>query len=185
MVSSDTTPLPASSEPVTNTDFGNRLAAARKQSGLTQQALADCLRRSRLPAPPLRSRHHQPTLDVLRNLAARAEHQHRLAPVRPRRTRPRNTHLRLRLEALDQLDPDEQANVLAMIEGALLATKSANSTSADSAREFGQPLIGDLCPTSEFGFVHATDLSTQNRISTEVIDISKEPVEHVEDLRRP
>jgi hypothetical protein len=27
---------------------------------------------------------------------------------------------RLRLEALDQLDPDEQANVLAMIEGTLL-----------------------------------------------------------------
>lgn len=33
---------------------------------------------------------------------------------------PETPSLRLRLEALDQLDPDEQANVLAMIEGALL-----------------------------------------------------------------
>ena len=33
---------------------------------------------------------------------------------------PRTDALRLRMEALDHLDDDEQANVLAMIEGALL-----------------------------------------------------------------
>ena len=42
MVSSDTTPLHGpGSEPVTDTNFGNRLAELRKQRGLTQQAVAD------------------------------------------------------------------------------------------------------------------------------------------------
>ena len=47
MVSSDTTALHGpGSEPVTDANFGNRLAALRKERGLTQQAT---------PTPPART----------------------------------------------------------------------------------------------------------------------------------
>jgi transcriptional regulator with XRE-family HTH domain len=121
MVNSDTTPLHGpGSEPVTDTNFSARLAAVRKQRAMTQQALA-----SRSGAHVTQIRRYEagtsaPTLDVLRNLALALNTSADSLLFDPDERGPETPSLRLRLEALDQLDPDEQANVLAMIEGALL-----------------------------------------------------------------
>ena len=61
-----------------------------------------------------------PTLDVLRNLALALNTSADSLLFDSGERGPETPSIRLRLEALDQLDPDEQANVLAMIEGALL-----------------------------------------------------------------
>jgi transcriptional regulator with XRE-family HTH domain len=121
MVNSDTTPLHGpGSEPVTDTNFAARLAAVRKQRAMTQQALA-----GRSGAHVTQIRRYEagtsaPTLDVLRNLALALNTSADSLLFDPDERGPETPSLRLRLEALDQLDPDEQANVLAMIEGALL-----------------------------------------------------------------
>jgi hypothetical protein len=62
----------------------------------------------------------QSTLDVLRNLALALNTSADSLLFGPDERGPETPALRLRMEALDQLDPDEQAAVLAMIEGALL-----------------------------------------------------------------
>ena len=121
MVNSDTTPLHGpGSEPVTDTNFAARLAAVRKQRTMTQQALA-----GRSGAHVTQIRRYEagtsaPTLDVLRNLALALNTSADSLLFDLDERGPETPSLRLRLEALDQLDPDEQANVLAMIEGALL-----------------------------------------------------------------
>jgi transcriptional regulator with XRE-family HTH domain len=121
MVNSDTTPLHGpGSEPVTDTNFAARLAAVRKQRAMTQQALA-----GRSGAHVTQIRRYEagtsaPTLDVLRNLALALNTSADSLLFDLDERGPETPSLRLRLEALDQLDPDEQANVLAMIEGALL-----------------------------------------------------------------
>lgn len=121
MVNSDTTPLHGpGSEPVTDTNFAARLAAVRKQRAMTQQALA-----GRSGAHVTQIRRYEagtsaPTLDVLRNLALALNTSADSLLFDLDERGPETPSLRLRLEALDQLEPDEQANVLAMIEGALL-----------------------------------------------------------------
>ena len=121
MVDIDPTPLHGpGSEPVTNTNFATRLAGIRKQRGLTQQALAD-----RSGAHVTQIRRYEagssaPTLDVLRNLAIALNTSADSLLFDEDERGPETTSLRLHLEALDQLDPDEQATVRAVIEGALL-----------------------------------------------------------------
>lgn len=69
MVSDDTTPLHGpGSEPVTDTNFGNRLAELRKQRGLTQQAVAAASGAHVTQIRRYEAGTSQPTLDVLRNL---------------------------------------------------------------------------------------------------------------------
>lgn len=101
-------------------DFAHRLTTARKWKGLTQQALADATGIHVTQMRRYEAGTSQPTLDVLRNLAralavtidSLAFDDDERGPVTP--------SLRVQLEALDKLDPDEQANVRAFIEGALL-----------------------------------------------------------------
>lgn len=121
MVSSDTTLLHGpGSEPVTDTNFGNRLAELRKQRGLTQQAVADAAGAHVTQIRRYEAGTSQPTLDVLRNLALALSTSADSLLFDPDERGPETPSLRLRLEALDQLEPDEQATVLAVIEGALL-----------------------------------------------------------------
>lgn len=125
MVNSDkrsgTTPLHGpGSEPVTDTKFGNRLAELRKQRGLTQQAVADASGAHVTQIRRYEAGTSQPTLDVLRNLALALNTSADSLLFDTDDRGPETTSLRLRLEALDQLDPDEQTHVLALIEGALL-----------------------------------------------------------------
>ncbi|MGH2363061.1 MAG: helix-turn-helix domain-containing protein [Chloroflexota bacterium] len=121
MVRTDTTPLHGpGSEPVTDANFAARLAGVRKQRGLTQQALAE-----RSGAHVTQVRRYEagtsaPTLDVLRNLALALNTSADSLLFDEGERGPETPSLRLHLEALDQLDPDEQANVRAFIEGALL-----------------------------------------------------------------
>lgn len=113
-------PLAALTNRLANMDFAHRLAAARKQKGLTQQALAD---RIGIHVSQLRRYEagtNQPTLDVLRNIAVALSNSIDALVFGDDERGPRTDALRLRMEALDHLDPDEQTAVLAMIEGALL-----------------------------------------------------------------
>jgi len=117
----DTTPLHGpGSEPVTDTNFAARLVAARKQRALTQQAVAAASGAHVTQIRRYEAGTSQPTLDVLRNLALALNTSADSLLFDPDERGPEAPSLRLRLEALDQLEPDEQANVLAMIEGALL-----------------------------------------------------------------
>jgi transcriptional regulator with XRE-family HTH domain len=119
--STGTTPLHGpGSEPVTDTNFGNRLAAMRKQRGLTQQAVAAASGAHVTQIRRYEAGTSQPTLDVLRNLALALNTSADSLLFDPDERGPETPSLRLRLEALDQLEPDEQNNVLALIEGALL-----------------------------------------------------------------
>lgn len=121
MVSSQSTPLHSpGSEPVTDTKFAARLASVRKERGLTRQALAE-----RSGAHVTQIRRYEagssaPTLDVLRNLALALNTSADSLLFDADERGPETPSLRLHLEALDQLDPDEQATVRAVIEGALL-----------------------------------------------------------------
>jgi transcriptional regulator with XRE-family HTH domain len=105
---------------VTVTRFGDRLAALRKQRGLTQQALGDAAGAHVTQIRRYEAGSSQPTLDVLRAIALALNTSADSLLFDTDERGPETPALRLRMEALDQLDPDEQANVLAMIEGALL-----------------------------------------------------------------
>lgn len=121
MVKDDTTPLHApGSEPVTDANFAARLSAQRKASGMTQQVLAD---RANIHVTQVRRYEagtSQPTLDVLRALALALNTSADSLLFDEDDRGPATPGLRLKLEALDRLDPDEQAHVTALIEGALL-----------------------------------------------------------------
>lgn len=102
-------------------DFGQRLAALRRERGLTQPALAE---RVSVHVSQLRRYEagtSQPTLDVLRRLATELAIS---ADVLIFDTDERDTNipteLRHHLEAITQLDPDEQAAIRTLIEGTLL-----------------------------------------------------------------
>jgi transcriptional regulator with XRE-family HTH domain len=121
MVNGDTTPLHGpGSEPVTEPNFAARLAALRKQRGLTQQAVADASGAHVTQIRRYEAGTSQPTLDVLRNLALALNTSADSLLFDPDERGPAEPSLRLRLEALDQLDPDEQDHIRALIEGAIL-----------------------------------------------------------------
>ena len=99
-------------------DFARRLATIRREQNLTQQVLAD---RVGIHVSQLRRYEagtNQPTLDVLRNLALALSISSDDLVFDDTERGPQTPTLRLRMEALDHLDPDEQGAVLAMIEGA-------------------------------------------------------------------
>ncbi len=105
---------------MTDTNFAARLSAARKSQGLTQQQLAD---RSGAHVTQIRryeAGSSQPTLDVLRALALALNVSADSLLFDEDERGPKNTTLRLKLEAVDQFTPDEQEHVAAFIEGALL-----------------------------------------------------------------
>ena len=100
--------------------FARRLSTSRKHAGLTQQALADTIGIHVTQLRRYEAGTSQPTLDVLRALArALACSIDHLAFDDDERG-PTTPGLRVQLEALDRLTPDEQATVAALIEGALL-----------------------------------------------------------------
>jgi len=101
-------------------DFAHRLVALRKERNLTQLALAE---RASVHVSNIRRYEagtNQPTLEVLRNLALALHTSADSLLFEPDERGPQEPSLRLRLEALDRLDPDEQAAVRALIEGVLL-----------------------------------------------------------------
>lgn len=105
---------------VLDMDFAQRLAALRKEQRLTQQALAERVGIHVSNVRRYEAGTSQPTLDVLRNIALALNASADSLLFDPDERGPDEPGLRLRLEAVNQLDPDEQAAVRALIEGALL-----------------------------------------------------------------
>lgn len=106
--------------PINAMDFATRLVTLRKDRRLTQVALAERVGIHVSNIRRYEAGTSQPTLDVLRNLALALTTSADSLLFEPEERGPENPSLRLRLEAIDQLDPDEQAAIRALIEGALL-----------------------------------------------------------------
>jgi transcriptional regulator with XRE-family HTH domain len=120
MVSQDLIPLHLpGSEPVTDAGFGQRLAAVRRQQGLTQQVVAD---RAGVHVTNIRryeAGKAAPTVHILRNLAT-ALHVSADALLFDPGERGPGDDLKLAFEATSRLDPAEQAMVKQLIEAVLL-----------------------------------------------------------------
>ena len=100
-------------------DFPERLAALRKERGLTQQALAERVGIHVSQVCRYEGGGAQPTLEVIRRLAVALSVSADQLVFDDGERGPAKD-LRLHLEAVQHLDPDEQAAVRTMIEGVLL-----------------------------------------------------------------
>ena len=112
-------PLTDLADRLATMDFARRLADARRQENLTQQALAD---RVGIHVSQLRRYEagtNQPTLDVLRNIAL-ALSVSIDSLVFDDTERGPDDDLRLAFEATTDLDPDERAMLKGLIEAVLL-----------------------------------------------------------------
>lgn len=101
-------------------DFAHRLAATRKLRGMTQQTLADAVGVHVTQLRRYEAGTNQPTLDVLRALAVALAVTTDQLVFNDDERGPQDATLRLHLQALDQLDDDEKATVVALIESVLL-----------------------------------------------------------------
>lgn len=118
MVATTTPMRHPGSEPVTDADFVGSLGAQRKAAGMAQQVLGDRATIHVTQVCSFEAGTSEPTLDVRRALALNSSADSLLLYDDDRS--PATPGLRLRLEALDRLGPDEQARVTALIEGAFL-----------------------------------------------------------------
>jgi transcriptional regulator with XRE-family HTH domain len=101
-------------------DFAHRLATTRRSRSLTQQALADTVGIHVTQIRRYEAGTSQPTLDVLRALAIALSVTTDALVFTDTERGPTDTDLRLHLEALNQLDDDEKATVINLIESILL-----------------------------------------------------------------
>jgi transcriptional regulator with XRE-family HTH domain len=105
---------------LTDMNFAQRLVALRKDRSLTQAALAERVGIHVSNVRRYEAGTGQPTMEVLRNLALALNTSADSLLFDADERGPENPSLRLRLEAIDQLDPDEQDAIRALIEGAIL-----------------------------------------------------------------
>lgn len=101
-------------------DFAQRLAAVRKQRGMTQQTLADQVGIHVTQIRRYEAGTSQPTLEVLRALAIALSVSTDALVFNEDERGPADEQLRLHLEALNQLDDDEKTTVINLIESVLL-----------------------------------------------------------------
>ena len=101
-------------------DFAHRLATTRRGRNFTQQALADTVGIHVTQIRRYEAGTSQPTLDVLRALAIALSVTTDALVFTEAERGPTDTDLLLHLEALNQLDDDERATVLNLIESVLL-----------------------------------------------------------------
>lgn len=123
----DTTPHPT--HLVDAMAFAERLTAARKQRELTQQALAE---RADIHVTQIRRYEagtSAPTLDALRNLAIALNITTDSLVFDPTERGP-SDDLALHLEAIEQLDPDDQHTIRSLIEAILLRHDTRRWTQA-------------------------------------------------------
>ena len=100
-------------------NFPEQLAHLRKQRGYTQAALAETVDLHVSQIRRYEAGNAQPTLDTIRRLAiALTVTADQL--VFPDNNRQPPNNLTIHLEAINQLDPDEQQAITQLIEGALL-----------------------------------------------------------------
>jgi transcriptional regulator with XRE-family HTH domain len=101
-------------------DFAHRLATIRRGRNFMQQALADTVGIHVTQIRRYEAGTSQPTLDVLRALAIALSVTTDALVFTDTERGPTDTDLRLHLEALNQLDDDEKATVINLIESILL-----------------------------------------------------------------
>ncbi|QGX41718.1 XRE family transcriptional regulator [Permianibacter aggregans] len=99
--------------------FADRLAALRKQRGLTQEALADLIGVTKTQVYRYENNGSQPTLEVIKKLAVALSvtTDELIFEVDERKA---DDSLLLLLEGIAQLDPDEKHVIKEMVEGILL-----------------------------------------------------------------
>lgn len=104
---------------ITLVDFPERLATLRKQRGLTQQDLANTINLHPSQLRRYEQGTAQPTLDVIRRLtiALNTTSDNLIFNTTPD---PAHHDWQLRLDAITQLDPDEQLALRTVIDGILI-----------------------------------------------------------------
>jgi transcriptional regulator with XRE-family HTH domain len=110
--------------------FASRLATLRKQRRLTQTALAERVGVHVSNVRRYEAGSVQPTAEVVRNLALALNVSADALLFDEDERGPSDQGVRLLLEALDELDPDELAAVRSLIEGALLRHQSRRLVSS-------------------------------------------------------
>lgn len=109
-------------------DFGERLAALRKEKGLTQQALAELINLHVIQVRRYESGASQPTLDVIRRLAVALQVSADVlifgADERP------DGDLRLQFEAISKFAPEEKKVIKALLEAMILKHEAKRWSSA-------------------------------------------------------
>jgi len=99
--------------------FPKKLAALRKENGLTQQVLADKLSIHVSQLKRYEAGTSQPTLDVLRKIAL-SLHVSSDVLLFDEGDRGPDDDLQLHFEAVPKLDPDEKKTIKELLEGMLL-----------------------------------------------------------------
>ncbi len=112
-------------------EFSERLAALRKERGLTQKALAEQVGVHITQIQRYENGSIQPTLDVLRRLAVALSVSADLL-VFDKDERGPDADLRLEFEALSQFDPEEKAIAKKVLQGLIIQHQAKRWTSAAS-----------------------------------------------------
>lgn len=112
-------------------EFSERLAALRKERGLTQKALAEQVRVHITQIQRYENGSIQPTLDVLRRLAIALSVSADLL-VFDKDERGPDADLKLEFEALSQFDPEEKAIAKKVLQGLIIQHQAKRWTSAAS-----------------------------------------------------
>jgi transcriptional regulator with XRE-family HTH domain len=116
-----------------NMDFAQRLAAFRKERGLTQQALADRVGVHLTQINRYETGDSQPTLDVIRRLAiALTVSADEL--IFGKDERGPDEDLRLQFEAISQFDAEDKELARGLLEGLILKHQAKQSVARAAAR---------------------------------------------------
>lgn len=119
-------------------DFAHRLAALRKERGLTQQALADLVQVHLTQINRYETGDSQPMLDVIRRLAiALTVTTDEL--IFGKDERGPDDDLRLQFEAISQFDEEDKELARGLLEGLILKHQAKQSVARAAARAAPAP----------------------------------------------
>jgi transcriptional regulator with XRE-family HTH domain len=113
----------------TQMDFGERLAALRKEKGFTQQALAELINLHVIQVRRYESGASQPTLDVIRRLAVALQVSADVLIFGADERGP-DGDLRLQFEAISKFPNEEKKVIKALLEGMILKHEAKRWSSA-------------------------------------------------------
>ncbi len=114
-------------------DFAQRLAALRKERGLTQQGLADLVKVHLTQINRYESGDSQPTLDVIRRLAI-ALNASADELIFGKDERGPDEDLRLQFEAISQFNEEDRELARGVIEGLILKHQAKQSMARQAQR---------------------------------------------------
>jgi transcriptional regulator with XRE-family HTH domain len=100
--------------------FPERLAALRKQRGLSQRALAEAVGVHLTQVQRYEGGAGQPTLNVIRRLARALSVSADVLVFDPQERGPQDDDLKLIFEAVEQFTPDEKATAKTVLQGLVL-----------------------------------------------------------------